>query len=121
MVALVSQKKSLQSDEVAGSRLAICETVRKELNCATGFESVVGEGENVYTVWKIKMSFRSLRIVIGSFKSSGKMCALSKKPVEFCLFNREPHNGSVYLPVSILNLKPVYSQSLTLPSHSFHS
>ena len=50
----------------------------------------------VYTVWKIKTSFRSLRIFIGSSKLSGKMCALSKKPVQFCLFNVKLHDGSVY-------------------------
>ena len=103
----------------------MCETVRKGPNCcAAGFGSVVGEGLYglyVYTVWKIKTSFRSLRIVIGSSKSSGKMCVLSKKPVQFCLFNVKLHDGSVYFPVSILNVKPVYSQSFTVPSHSFHS
>lgn len=138
LVAFVSQKKSLQSDQVAGMRLAYVWDSEKRTELLCGWVWICGWGFiyingfiyiyvytfiriYVYTVWKIKTSFRSLRIFIGSSKSSGKMCALSKKPVQFCLFNVKLHDGSVYFPVSILNVKPVYSQSLTVPSHSFHS
>lgn len=115
-------EKSFHSDQAAGIR-------HSDLRDCRGMDQIVlldwgtcvrGQTENLCTVWKIKRSFRSLRIqwvALPNWRVWWNGCPFQETS-EVLPFQHETARYSISLPVPTLNFKPAYLQSLIVGAHS---